>query len=100
MVIFDKVYIHLISFVEGTEPLELVIPQMNEFNYLDLFKQYGQGSGLTAWSHRPLMRIDYIFCSSNWQSRNPNFCISKCFVFDTLKKSDHFAVVVELDYTS
>eukprot|EP01119_Soliformovum_irregulare_P009327 TRINITY_DN2255_c0_g1_i5.p1 TRINITY_DN2255_c0_g1~~TRINITY_DN2255_c0_g1_i5.p1 ORF type:complete len:207 (-),score=22.05 TRINITY_DN2255_c0_g1_i5:236-856(-) len=79
---------------DGTaEPQIEVIPFLEKQGYRDIFDQVGTGKPWTAWTRRPIMRIDYGFTSSHFPH---DLCRS--WVCSDIKCSDHFPVRFDIQF--
>jgi len=72
-------------------PKSLVIPFLESRGLKDIFKAPGKEELFTAWTHRPTMKIDYMFASPEFLQVH---VLSKFYVFPS-KASDHFPLVLE-----
>jgi endonuclease/exonuclease/phosphatase family metal-dependent hydrolase len=73
------------------EPLELVIPFIEDRGYRDLWIENGKkGQMFTAWTKNPLMRIDYFFASKTFSHK-----IVEC-ITDASPASDHFPITLQI----
>lgn len=88
------------------EPQVAVIPLLEANGWLDMWLYVNKNSsvdssgsrsfGFTAWSEQPLMRIDYIWCSTVFAEK---WNVEKCEVCTQFPKgSDHFPVVMYCCY--
>jgi len=77
---------------DSPEPLEQVIPFLEHKEYKDCWLEVGKGEFFTAWTHNPLMRIDYIFCSKYFRHS-----LLSCQRMDSVTQSDHFPLLVEME---